>query len=165
MDNVIQFQSRKQQTEKTRQEIYEEMAREGAALDNIQIIDVSPEESRLYQEAYEAEFQMQLDLITDRYNRMQKSNWYRTLTGSRPPKRLGQIRSGCSLAKSHRSDRGELQTWNVPRHSGTPVPVSAAGDLSQRVRPKGALTPILKRPFRSSGGGVLRRCEAGRKTP
>ena len=28
MDNVIQFQSRKQKTEKTRQEIYEEMARE-----------------------------------------------------------------------------------------------------------------------------------------
>ena len=72
MDNVIQFQSRKQKTEKTRQEIYEEMAREGEALDNIQIIDVSPEESRLYQEAYEAEFQMQLDLITDRYNRLQK---------------------------------------------------------------------------------------------
>ena len=71
-DNVIQFQSRKQKTEKTRQEIYEEMAREGEALDNIQIIDVSPEESRLYQEAYEAEFQMQLDLITDRYNRLQK---------------------------------------------------------------------------------------------
>ena len=47
MDNVIQFQTRKQKTEKTRQEIYEEMAREGAALDNIQIIDVSPEESRL----------------------------------------------------------------------------------------------------------------------
>ena len=47
MDNVIQFQSRKQKTEKTRQEIYEEMAREGEALDNIQIIDVSPEESRL----------------------------------------------------------------------------------------------------------------------
>ena len=69
MDNVIQFQTRK---EKTRQEIYEEMAREGEALDNIQIIDVSPEESRLYQEAYEAEFQMQLDLITDRYNRLQK---------------------------------------------------------------------------------------------
>ncbi len=69
MDNVIQFQTRK---EKTRQEIYEEMAREGEALDNIQIIEVSPEESRLYQEAYEAEFQMQLDLITDRYNRMQK---------------------------------------------------------------------------------------------
>lgn len=42
MDNVIQFQTRKQKTEKTRQEIYE------------------------------AEFQMQLDLITDRYNRMQK---------------------------------------------------------------------------------------------
>ena len=40
--------------------------------DNIQIIEVSPEEARLYQEAYEAEFQMQLDLITDRYNRMQK---------------------------------------------------------------------------------------------
>ena len=40
MDNVIQFQSRKQKTEKTRQEIYEEMAREGEALDNIQIIDV-----------------------------------------------------------------------------------------------------------------------------
>ncbi len=72
MDNVIQFQSRKQKTEKTRQEIYEEMAREGEALDNIQIIEVSPEESRLYQEAYEAEFQMQLDLITDRYNRLQK---------------------------------------------------------------------------------------------
>ena len=35
MDNVIQFQSRKQKTEKTRQEIYEEMAREGEALDNI----------------------------------------------------------------------------------------------------------------------------------
>ncbi len=52
--------------------LYEEMAKEGAALDNIQIIDVSPEESRLYQEAYEAEFQMQLDLITDRYNRLQK---------------------------------------------------------------------------------------------
>ena len=114
MDNVIQFQSRKQQTEKTRQEIYEEMAREGAALDNIQIIDVSPEESRLYQEAYEAEFQMQLDLITDRYNRMQKSNWYRTLTGSRPPKRLGQIRSGCSLAKSHRSDRGSCKRGMSP---------------------------------------------------
>ena len=45
MDNVIQFQTRKQKTEKTRQEIYEEMAREGEALDNIQIIDVSPEES------------------------------------------------------------------------------------------------------------------------
>jgi hypothetical protein len=72
MDNVIQFQSRKQKTEKTRQEIYEEMAREGEALDNIQIIDVSPEESRLYQEAYEAEFQMHLDEITDRYNRLQK---------------------------------------------------------------------------------------------
>jgi hypothetical protein len=72
MDNVIQFQSRKQKTEKTRQEIYEEMAREGEALDNIQIIDVSPEESRLYQEAYEAEFQMHLDEIVDRYNRLQK---------------------------------------------------------------------------------------------
>ena len=69
MDNVIQFQPRK---EKTRQEVYEEMAREGAALDHIEIIEVSPEESRLYQEAYEAEFQMQLDLITDRYNRLQK---------------------------------------------------------------------------------------------
>ena len=69
MDNVIQFQPRR---EKTRQEVYEEMAREGAALDHIEIIEVSPEESRLYQEAYEAEFQMQLDLITDRYNRMQK---------------------------------------------------------------------------------------------
>lgn len=72
MDNVVQFQSRKQKTEKTRQEIYEEMAREGAALDNIQIIEVSQEESRLYQEAYEAEFQMHLDEITDRYNRLQK---------------------------------------------------------------------------------------------
>ena len=69
MDNVIQFQPRR---EKTRQEVYEEMAREGAALDHIEIIEVSPEESRLYQEAYEAEFQMQLDLITDRYNRLQK---------------------------------------------------------------------------------------------
>ena len=72
MDNVIQFQSRKQKIEKTRQEIYEEMAREGAALDNIQIIEVSQEESRLYQEAYEAEFQIHLDEITDRYNRLQK---------------------------------------------------------------------------------------------
>ena len=69
MDNVIQFQPRR---EKTRQEVYEEMAREGAALDHIEIIEVSPEESRLYQEAYEAEFQMHLDEITDRYNRMQK---------------------------------------------------------------------------------------------
>ena len=56
MDNVIQFQTRK---EKTREEIYAEMAREGEAITNIQIIEVSPEESRLYQEAYEAEFQMQ----------------------------------------------------------------------------------------------------------
>ncbi len=69
MDNVIQFQPRR---EKTRQEVYEEMAREGAALDHIEIIEVSPEESRLYQEAYEAEFQMHLDEITDRYNRLQK---------------------------------------------------------------------------------------------
>jgi len=73
MDNVIQFQPRREKTrEEIYQEVYEEMAREGAALDNIQIIEVSPEESKLYQEAYEAEFQMQLDLITDRYNRMQK---------------------------------------------------------------------------------------------
>jgi len=69
MDNVIQFQPRK---EKTREEIYAEMAREGEAITNIQIIEVSPEESRLYLEAYEAEFQMQLDRITDRYNRQQK---------------------------------------------------------------------------------------------
>ena len=69
MDNVIQFQTRK---EKTREEIYAEMAREGEAITNIQIIEVSPEESRLYQEAYEAEFQMHLDEITDRYNRLQK---------------------------------------------------------------------------------------------
>ena len=69
MDNVIQFQTRK---EKTREEIYAEMAREGEAITNIQIIEVSPEESKLYLEAYEAEFQMQLDRITDRYNRQQK---------------------------------------------------------------------------------------------
>ena len=69
MDNVIQFQPRR---EKTRQEVYEEMAREGAALDHIEIIALSPEESRLYQEAYETEFQMHLDEITDRYNRLQK---------------------------------------------------------------------------------------------
>ena len=69
MDNVIQFQTRK---EKTREEIYAEMAREGEAITNIQTIEVSPEESRLYQEAYEAEFQMHLDEITDRYNRLQK---------------------------------------------------------------------------------------------
>ena len=37
-----------------------------------EIIEASEEECRLYQEAYEAEFQMQLDLITDRYNRLQK---------------------------------------------------------------------------------------------
>ena len=72
MDNVIQFQTKEEKKQKTRQEIYEEMAREGAALDNIQIIEVSQEESRLYQEAYEAEFQMHLDEITDRYNRLQK---------------------------------------------------------------------------------------------
>ena len=71
MDNVIQFQSRKQKTEKTREEIYAEMVKEGESLD-IEIIEASEEECRLYQEAYEAEFQMQLDLITDRYNRMQK---------------------------------------------------------------------------------------------
>jgi hypothetical protein len=69
MDNVIQFQTRK---EKTREEIYAEMAREGEAITNIQIIEVSPEESKLYLEAYEAEFQMQLDRITDRNNRQQK---------------------------------------------------------------------------------------------
>ena len=72
MDNVIQFQTRK---EKTREEIYAEMAREGEAITNIQIIEVSPEESRLYQEAYEAEFQMHLDEITDRYNRLQKMGY------------------------------------------------------------------------------------------
>ena len=71
MDNVIQFQTRKQKTEKTREEIYAEMVKEGESLD-IEIIEASEEECRLYQEAYEAEFQMQLDLITDRYNRMQK---------------------------------------------------------------------------------------------
>lgn len=71
MDNVIQFQSRKQKAEKTREEIYAEMVKEGESLD-IEIIEASEEECRLYQEAYEAEFQMQLDLITDRYNRMQK---------------------------------------------------------------------------------------------
>ena len=80
MDNVIQFQTRKQKTEKTREEIYAEMVKEGESLD-IEIIEASEEECRLYQEAYEAEFQMQLDLITDRYNRLQKSNWFRTLTG------------------------------------------------------------------------------------
>ena len=141
MDNVIQFQSRKQKTEKTRQEIYEEMAREGEALDNIQIIDVSPEESRLYQEAYEAEFQMQLDLITDRYNRLQKIKLVSTLTGSRPPKRLGQIRSGCSLAKSHRSDRGSCKRGMSPDIQAPQCRLVQRGDLSQRVRPKGALTP------------------------
>ena len=31
MDNVIQFQTRKQKTEKTRQEIYEEMAQRGSS--------------------------------------------------------------------------------------------------------------------------------------
>ena len=71
MDNVIQFQTRKQKTEKTREEIYAEMVKEGESLD-IEIIEASEEECRLYQEAYEAEFQMQLDLISDRYNRMQK---------------------------------------------------------------------------------------------
>lgn len=71
MDNVIQFQTRKQKTEKTREEIYAEMVKEGESLD-IEIIEASEEECRLYQEAYEAEFQMQLDLITDRYNRLQK---------------------------------------------------------------------------------------------
>ena len=71
MDNVIQFQTRKQKTEKTREEIYAEMVKEGESLD-IEIIEASEEECRLYQEAYEAEFQMQLDLIIDRYNRMQK---------------------------------------------------------------------------------------------
>ena len=69
MDNVIQFQTRK---EKTREESYAETAREGEAITNIQSIEVSPEESRLHLEAYEAEFQMQLDRITDRYNRQQK---------------------------------------------------------------------------------------------
>lgn len=71
MDNVIQFQTRKQKTEKTREEIYAEMVKEGESLD-IEIIEASEEECRLYQEAYEAEFQMHLDEITDRYNRMQK---------------------------------------------------------------------------------------------
>ena len=71
MDNVIQFQTRKQKTEKTREEIYAEMVKEGESLD-IEIIEASEEECRLDQEAYEAEFQMQLDLITDRYNRMPK---------------------------------------------------------------------------------------------
>ena len=48
------------------------MSRQDEHNSNIQINEVSPEESKLYLEAYEAEFQMQLDRITDRYNRQQK---------------------------------------------------------------------------------------------
>ena len=42
MDNVIQFQTRKQKTEKTREEIYAEMVKEGESLD-IEIIEASEE--------------------------------------------------------------------------------------------------------------------------
>ena len=71
MDNVIQFQTKEEKKQKTYEEVYAELAKQGESLD-VEIIEASEEECRLYQEAYEAEFQMQLDLITDRYNRMQK---------------------------------------------------------------------------------------------
>ncbi len=66
MDNVIQFQTKEEKKQKTYEEVYAELAKQGESLD-VEIIEASEEECRLYQEAYEAEFQMQLDLITDRY--------------------------------------------------------------------------------------------------
>ena len=62
---------KEEKKQKTYEEVYAELAKQGESLD-VEIIEASEEECRLYQEAYEAEFQMQLDLITDRYNRMQK---------------------------------------------------------------------------------------------